>query len=83
MSGLQRRIEDSELSEQDKGFWLKILETMDDEQAQMILDSVEDDEHELSALTRNIKLKQVAFATGDDMLLGQILEDEAEEIMSI
>lgn len=76
---LQRVVEGSTLSPQDKEVWLHALELMDDEQAQVILEAVADDPTELEALTRNVKLKQVAFAHGDRALLDQILEDEAAD----
>jgi len=80
ISGLQQLVEGSNLPESDKDIWLITLEMMDDEQAQAILDSVADDPQELETLTRNMKMKQVAFANGDDALLSQVLEDEKEEL---
>lgn len=77
---LQRLVEGSELSAQDKDLWLRALEMMDDEQAQAILESVADDPTELEALTRNVKLKQVAFAQGDHTLMEQVLEDEVADV---
>ena len=83
VSDLQKLVDASSLPEQDKDLWLHALEVMDDEQAQAVLDAVADDPHELEALTRNVKLKQVALASGDHALLDQILEDETEDIYRI
>jgi len=60
--------------------WLHTMEMLDDEQAAAILEVVGEDPHELDELTRNIKLKQIAFATGDEELLGHILETEKEDL---
>jgi hypothetical protein len=76
---LQRLIESSGLSEADKDMWLHTLEVIDDEQAQAVLDAVGADLHELESFTHNLKLKQIAFARGDDTLLDQLLEEEVEE----
>jgi 2-hydroxychromene-2-carboxylate isomerase len=83
ISQLQQVVEDSGLSQSDKDLWLHALELMDDEQAQAIMESVGDDPEELEAFTRNLKLKQVAFASGDRALMDQILEEETEEIQRL
>jgi hypothetical protein len=80
ISRLQQFVEDSGLSQADKDLWLHTLEFIDDEQAQGILESVGDDPHELEAFTRNLKLKQVAFANGDEALLQQVLDEESDEM---
>lgn len=63
--------------------WLRALEALDDDQAQAIVDSIADDPTELETLTRNIKLKQVALASGDTALLDQLLAEETEEITNL
>ncbi len=77
---LQQYIESSDLSESDKNVWLRTMEVMDDEQAQAVIDAVGEDPHKLEAFTRNVKLKQIAFANGDLTLLEQILKEESDEI---
>ena len=83
VSDLQQLVDASSLSQSDKDLWLHALEIMDDEQAQSVLDAIADDPQELEALTRNVKLKQVALASGDHALLDQILEDEVEDLSRI
>jgi hypothetical protein len=80
VSELQEKIEQSHLSDKDKDMWVHALEVMDDEQADAILELVGEDDEELNEMTRNIKLKRVAFASGDGKLLDQILEDETHEV---
>lgn len=71
------------MSQADKDMWLRTLEIMDDEQAQAVMEAVGSDPHELEEMTRNIKLKQVAFANGDLALLDQILEEETADIAQL
>ncbi|MCC6934846.1 MAG: hypothetical protein IT406_04130 [Candidatus Yanofskybacteria bacterium] len=79
---LQRRIESSHLSAEDKDMWLHALEMMDDEQAQEILESLDGDERDLDDMTRNIKVKRIALAQGDGALLNQILASEEDAIVN-
>lgn len=81
MSQLQHLVENSALSAQDKDMWLRTLEMLDDEQAQAIYAAVGNDPHELDTFTRNVKLKQIAFASGDEALLDQILQEEEDELL--
>lgn len=80
ISKLQHFIENSALSDQDKDMWLHAMEILDDDQAATILEEVQEDPIELETLTRNLKVKQIAFATGDEKLMGQILEEEKEDL---
>ena len=80
VSELQQHIEQSELSGPEKDLWLRALEVMDDEQALSVLEAVSDDPAELEALTRNLKVKQVAIATKDRPLMRQILDGEIDDI---
>jgi hypothetical protein len=82
VSELQQVIEQSELSGPEKDLWLRALEVLDDEQAQSVLEAVQNDPAELEALTRNLKVKQVAIATKDRPLMQQIIEEEVDEITS-
>ena len=83
ISQLQHVIDNSALSEADKDLWLRAMELLDEEQAEAILEAVQNDPHELEDLTRNLKIKQVAFATGDESLMNQILEEEKTEISDL
>ncbi len=83
ISQLQNFIENSALSDQDKDLWLRAMELLDDDQAGEILEAVKDDVHELDELTRNLKVKQVAFATGDQALMDQVLDEEKREITEL
>jgi hypothetical protein len=83
VSQLQQLIENSTLSETDKDMWLHTMEILDDEHADAILDVVRDDPHELDVMTRNLKLKQIAFADGDENLLNQILDEEKENLSRV
>jgi hypothetical protein len=78
LSELQHLIENSALSGQDKDMWLHTMEMLDDEQAATIVEAAGDDPHELDVLTRNLKLKQIAIASGDADLLQEILGTEKE-----
>lgn len=80
ISELQQFVEQSELSGPEKDLWLRALEVMDDEQAQSVLEAVQSDPGELEALTRNLKVKQVALATKDRPLLQQVLEEEIDDL---
>jgi uncharacterized LabA/DUF88 family protein len=80
VSDLQEKIEQSHLSDKDKDMWVHALELMDDEQADMILEAIGDDDEELNDMTRNIKLKRVALASGDGKLFEQLLDDEVHDI---
>lgn len=82
VAGLQRFIEASHLSAEDKDMWLHALEMMDDEQAQAVLESLDEGGRDLDEMTRNIKLKRIALAQGDDTLLNQILESEEDAVMN-
>jgi hypothetical protein len=83
ISQLQHVIDNSALSDNDKDLWLRAMELLDEEQAETILQAVQDDPHELEDLTRNLKVKQVAFATGDQALMDQVLEEEKTEISDL
>jgi hypothetical protein len=83
LSQLQHFIENSALPDNDKDLWLRAMEILDDDQAEAILEVVKDDPHELDELTRNLKIKQVAFATGDEKLMAQILEEEKEDVADL
>ena len=83
ISRLQHVIDNSALSETDKDLWLRALELLDEEQAETIVEVVQDDPHALEGLTRNLKMKQDAFARGDESLMGQILEEEKAEISDL
>ena len=78
---LQEAVEQSELSGPEKDLWLRALEVMDEEQAQSVLETIRDDPAELDALTRNLKVKQVAVATKDRPLMRQVLNDEIDDII--
>lgn len=80
ISRLQHFIENSALSDRDKDMWLHAMEILDDDQATAILEEVQEDPLELEALTRNLKVKQIAFASGDEKLMDQILEEERETL---
>lgn len=80
ISELQQFVEQSELSSPEKDLWLRALEVMDDEQAQSVLEAVQNDPGELESLTRNLKVKQVALATKDRPLLQQVLEEEIDDL---
>ena len=83
ISQLQEFIESSTLSDNDKDIWLRAMEVLDDDQAEVILETVKEDPHELEDLTRNLKMKQVAFATNDEALMDQILDEEKEEVSDL
>ena len=83
ISQLQHIIDNSALSVADKDLWLRAMELLDEEQAETIVDVVQDDPQELEDLTRNLKMKQDAFARGDEPLMGQILEEEKAEVPNL
>jgi hypothetical protein len=76
VSQLQEFIEQSELSDKDKDMWWHMMDVIDDDHAQAILESLGDNPLELEVLTRNLKLKQIAFKSGDPELFEQIIQEE-------
>ena len=80
MTQLQETVEASSLSQEDKDLWLRAMELLDDDQSQTILDVITEDPFELEALTKNLKAKQAAIASGDMTSMDAVLEAEAKEL---
>ncbi|MDO8492093.1 MAG: hypothetical protein Q7S34_00435 [bacterium] len=66
----------STLSEEDKGFWFSILESLDDAQIKIFEDFIGGKEENLKKLTDNLKAKRKAFENLDEKALEKILTSE-------
>lgn len=86
LARLQEVIEASHLSAADKGFWLQVMEGLDDDTASAILDSLPQDDtagEELEAMTLSIKRKRDAIAGGDAMAFAGIVDEEVNHIRDL
>lgn len=85
LSRLQQIIESSVLTAPDKEYWMGILESLDDDTATVILESLPQDEtlgEELESLTRSIQRKRELLATGDTAGFAAVIEGETKELAS-
>lgn len=85
LSRLQQVIESSALTAPDKEYWMGILESLDDDTATVILESLPQDEtlgEELESLTRSIQRKRELLAAGDTAGFAAVIEGETKELAS-
>lgn len=86
LSRLQDIIEASHLSHADKGFWLHVMEGLDDDTASAIVDVLPQDDtvgEELEAMTQSIKRKRAAIAEGDALAFAKIIDEEVQHIRDL
>jgi uncharacterized membrane protein YvbJ len=77
---LQAVIEGSKLNSADKQLWEEALVLLNDDQAKVFVDYIEDDPDKLEFLTNNLRMKKEAIANDDGEMLDQILATEEEAL---
>ncbi len=78
-SELEQFIKNSSLSDEDKNLWSLVLGKLNDEQAKIFSDFIEDKEENLHLITQNIKAKKEALEKGDEKMMEDILEQEEND----
>ena len=78
---LQSFVHDSDISSEDKKFWEEAFEFINDDQAKILVDFIEDDEERLAFITENIRQKKEAFEKNDSTFLSNILEKEKSDLL--
>lgn len=82
---LKQLISSSDLSDEAKEMWTKILDFISDKEARAFTDFIGTDNNQgqrLEYLTVNIKLKSEAFVGKDQQKFNKIFKDEGESLSS-
>lgn len=66
----------SSLDDEQKNMWDKFLEKLQDKEAQLVLESLQDHSQNLQLLTSNLQKKIEAIQNQDNETWGSIVEDE-------
>ena len=69
-------VENSSLDEEQKNMWNKLLEELRDEQAQLLLESLQDHPQNLQLLTSNFQKKVEALQDQNSEVWRNIVEEE-------